>query len=644
MEYNDAEVNWPDEAVYQAVYKETFTVPLDLVGLAIGTEGANINKSRQIKGVVDVQKKKKAGGYSFTVFGESPEAIKKARSVLELRQEDYTIPKHLAGQVIGKFGQAIEGVINKSLVNRISVQDENDDVIFNIIGPPEAIENAKFLLNNKLEEILNTDESFFTETFMVPLDLIGLSIGTKGDNIKKSKRISGVFSVKYENQQDSCRFRILGETLEAVKKARSILELGQHAYRVPKHYIAGPVIGKFEQAIEEVLNETIIRTITKHKKKDDVILTIIGPPEAIDYAKCLLKYKLDKTKSINFKRKDEYSRKETDINKTAEKDGYSSEENDGYRTDESDGYSIRTVKKDGYRTEEKNWYKTEEKDEYSTVENEVYSTLENERCNTIEKEGYMTGEIDEYRTAVQDGFRTEEKDEYYTEDNAEYRTKETDGCNTVETGAYSTVEKEIDLSRKDRNRGKEDSESTFIEEQMPRSQEGQNSLCSESDLRSRQPTYTNLPMHTVDSAVQSDPSFALLTQCEVKTSCSKNKKRKVKVKNKFVETDHGQTKLTKAKMQDNCLGKYIEAAIQVKGLNAGLNYDTRPACDDNKGTCISLDSRDISNLKEEISVEKCNGNEINRTDKEQSFESHNIKDSWEMWDSDEEPSFSTELE
>lgn len=45
-------------------------VPVDLVGLAIGTEGANIKKSRQIKGVVDVQKKKKAGGYSFTVFGE----------------------------------------------------------------------------------------------------------------------------------------------------------------------------------------------------------------------------------------------------------------------------------------------------------------------------------------------------------------------------------------------------------------------------------------------------------------------------------------------------------------------------------------------------------------------------------------------
>ncbi|CAG2234636.1 FMR [Mytilus edulis] len=327
MEYNDAEVNWPDEAVYQAVYKETFTVPLDLVGLAIGTEGANINKSRQIKGVVDVQKKKEAGGYSFTVFG----------------------------QVIGKLGHAIEGVINKSLVNRISVQDENDDVIFNIIGPPEAIENAKILLNNKLEEILNTDE--------------------------------------------------------------------------------------------------------------DVILTIIGPSEAIDYAKCLLKYKLEKTEVINFKRKDKYSTKETDIHKTAEMDGYI--ENDVYRAGE--------------------------KDEYSTVENKVYSTLENERYNTVEKKGYMTEEIDGYRTAVKDGLRTEEKDEYNAEENAGSRTEKTDKCSTAETGANITVENEIDL-------------------------------------------------------------------------------------------------------------------------------------------------------KDEISFERRNGNEMNRRDHEPSFESHNIKDSWEMWDSDEEPSFSTELD
>lgn len=32
----------------------------------------------------------------------------------------------IVGQVIGKFGHAIEGVINKSMVNRINIQDEND--------------------------------------------------------------------------------------------------------------------------------------------------------------------------------------------------------------------------------------------------------------------------------------------------------------------------------------------------------------------------------------------------------------------------------------------------------------------------------------------------------------------------------------
>lgn len=51
---------------------------------------------------------------------------------------------------------------------------------------------------------------------MVPFDLIELSIGTKGANIKQSKRISGVFSVKYEKQPDGCRFRILGQVNKMV--------------------------------------------------------------------------------------------------------------------------------------------------------------------------------------------------------------------------------------------------------------------------------------------------------------------------------------------------------------------------------------------------------------------------------------------
>lgn len=310
-------------------------------------------------------------------------------------------------------------------------------------------------------------------------------------------------------------------------------------------------------------------------------------------------------------------------------DGYSTEENDGYSADESDGYNIRTVENDVYRAGEK--------DEYSTVENKVYSTLENERYNTVEKKGYMTEESDGYRTAVKDGLRTDEKDEYNTEENAGSRTEKTYKCSTAETGANITVENEIDLVRKDKTRVKEDSETTFIEMQTPRSHEGQNLLCARSDIRSRQPTYTDLRMQIVDSAVQSDHSFALYTQCKVKKSCSKKKKRKEKVKNKFVETYHGQTQLTNAKMQVNCLGKYIEAAKQ--GINATL-----PTSDDDKGPCISLDSPKLSNKKDEISFERYNGNEMNRRDHEPSFESHNTKESWEMWDSDEEPSISTELE
>lgn len=47
---------------------------------------------------------------------------------------------------------------------------------------------------------------------MVPLDLIGQTIGTRGSNIKKAQQIRGVFSVDTEKQPGGeCRFRIFGE-------------------------------------------------------------------------------------------------------------------------------------------------------------------------------------------------------------------------------------------------------------------------------------------------------------------------------------------------------------------------------------------------------------------------------------------------
>lgn len=45
-------------------------VPFELMGLAIGRDGANIKKSRKIRGVRSVKNEKQPDGYRFTVIGE----------------------------------------------------------------------------------------------------------------------------------------------------------------------------------------------------------------------------------------------------------------------------------------------------------------------------------------------------------------------------------------------------------------------------------------------------------------------------------------------------------------------------------------------------------------------------------------------
>ncbi|VDI25047.1 poly [ADP-ribose] polymerase 7/11/12/13 [Mytilus galloprovincialis] len=136
-------------------HTETFMVTSDVAGLAIGRKHANIKKAECMKGIVSVTKFECDDGYLFKICGETPQAVKKARSLLEFKKEQLTVPHHFAGRIIGKAGKAIDEIIDKSMVDRIIRQTEQDGVVFNIIGTPESIENAKVLINFKLDALKN---------------------------------------------------------------------------------------------------------------------------------------------------------------------------------------------------------------------------------------------------------------------------------------------------------------------------------------------------------------------------------------------------------------------------------------------------------------------------------------------------------
>jgi fragile X mental retardation protein len=68
-----------------AVFVDEFAVRADLMGLAIGAHGANINQARDLDGVIQIDILETSG--KFRVTGKTKEAVSKARLMLEYAEE-----------------------------------------------------------------------------------------------------------------------------------------------------------------------------------------------------------------------------------------------------------------------------------------------------------------------------------------------------------------------------------------------------------------------------------------------------------------------------------------------------------------------------------------------------------------------------
>uniref|UniRef100_A0A1I8C162 Agenet-like domain-containing protein n=1 Tax=Meloidogyne hapla TaxID=6305 RepID=A0A1I8C162_MELHA len=133
-----------------------FDVSINFMGMAIGSQGANITSARSLDGI--------------KIYANNAEAAERARNMLEISQQQKLVPQGRVGQVIGKQGKTIQDIVDKSGVLRVQIGDENPEqgmVPLTFTGTREALMYAELMVDFQLKHISEMDAIRLKRKFVV---------------------------------------------------------------------------------------------------------------------------------------------------------------------------------------------------------------------------------------------------------------------------------------------------------------------------------------------------------------------------------------------------------------------------------------------------------------------------------------------